>query len=57
MQTQTPAYRGEHVVEFLQMLLYKINSSLMVIWDGSPIHRANVIKGFLATGASSRLCA
>src|SRR5258708_469146 len=55
MQTQEYAYRAEHVVEFLRMLLRKISGTLLVIWDGSPIHRANVIKEFLAAGAAKRL--
>jgi hypothetical protein len=52
MQTQTFAYRAAHVVEFLRMLLRKIKGSLLVTWDGSPIHLANVIKAFLAAGAA-----
>ena len=55
MQTQEYAYRAEHVVEFLRMLLRKITGKLLVIWDGSPIHRAKVIKEFLAAGAAKRL--
>lgn len=55
MQTQELAYRAEHVVEFLRMLLRKIKGPLLVIWDGSPIHRAKVIKEFLAAGAAKRL--
>jgi transposase len=55
MQTQEQAYRAEHVVEFLRMLLCKIPGKLLVIWDGSPIHRAKVIKAFLAAGAAKRL--
>jgi DDE superfamily endonuclease len=51
MQMQKHAYRAEHVLEFLLMLLRKISGKLLVIWDGSPIHRANVIKEFLAAGA------
>jgi transposase len=55
MQMQEHASRAEHVVEFLRMLLRKISGKLLVIWDGSPIHRANVIKDFLADGAAKRL--
>ncbi len=28
---------------------------LLVVWDGSPIHRAGAVKDFLASGASPRL--
>lgn len=55
MQTQERAYRAEHVVEFLRLLLRKITGKLLVIWDGAPIHRAKVIKAFLAQGAAKRL--
>ncbi|WP_075164521.1 IS630 family transposase [Ktedonobacter racemifer] len=55
MQMQTCAYRAEHVVEFLRMLLRKLSGKLLVIWDGSPIHRAKAIKEFLAAGAARRL--
>jgi len=55
MQMQERAYRAEHVVEFLRLLLRKINGKVLVIGDGSPIHRAKVIKEFLAAGAAKRL--
>ena len=55
MQMQEQAYRAEHVIEFLRLLLRKITGKLLVIWDGSPIHRAKAIKAFLAAGAAKRL--
>ena len=55
MQMQEHSYRGEHVVEFLRMRLRKIPGKLLVIWDGSPIHRGQVVKGFLSHGAAKRL--
>lgn len=55
MQVQEHAYRAEQVVEFLRMLWRKISGKLLVIWDGSPIHRANAVKEFLAAGAAKRL--
>lgn len=55
MQMQERAYRAEDVVAFLRLLLRKISGKLLVIWDGSPIHRAKVIKTFLASGAAKRL--
>ena len=39
MQMQERAYRAEDVVAFLRLLLRKIPGKLLVIWDGSPIHR------------------
>lgn len=55
MQTQERAYRAEHVVEFLRLLLRKVTGRILVIWYGSPIHRAKVIKEFLTAGAAKRL--
>jgi transposase len=55
MQMQEDAYRAEQVVVFLRLLLRKIPGKLLVIWDGSPIHRAKAIKAFLAAGAAKRL--
>lgn len=55
MQRQDHAYTAEDVVRFLRLLLRRIEGSLLVIWDGAPIHRANVIKDFLKRGAAKRL--
>lgn len=55
MQMQESAYRAEDVIRFLRLLLRKISGPLLVIWDGSPIHRAKEIKAFLAAGAARRL--
>ena len=42
-------------MRFLQHLLRHISGRLLVIWDGSPIHRAQGVKDFLAHGAAKRL--
>ena len=55
MQMQERAYCAEDVVAFLRLLLRKIPGKLLVIWDGASIHRAKVIKEFLAAGAARRL--
>jgi transposase len=55
MQTQNQAYRAPDVVRFLRLLLRKIRGKLLVIWDGSPIHRAQPVKDFLRHGAAKRL--
>ncbi len=55
MQTQDHAYRSPDVVQFLRLLLRKIRGKLLVIWDGSPIHRGQPIKEFLRRGATKRL--
>src|SRR5436190_19260162 len=55
MQMQDHAYDAQDVVRFLRLLLRRIAGKLLVIWDGSPIHRAKVIKDFLKRGAAKRL--
>jgi transposase len=42
-------------VRFLKHLMRQIEGKLLVVWDGSPIHRGGAVKEFLASGASSRL--
>ncbi len=49
------AFRGPDVVRFLKHLLSHLPGKLPVVWDGSPIHRARVVKDFLAAGAAARL--
>jgi transposase len=55
MQTQDRAYHSDDVVRFLRLLLRKLRGPLLVIWDGSPIHRGQPIKDFLQAGAAKRL--
>jgi transposase len=55
MQRQESASRAQDVVRFFRLLWRKISGQLLVIWDGSPIHRAKEIKAFLAAGAATRL--
>jgi transposase len=55
MQTQKQASHSEDVVRFLRLLLRKIRGKLLVIWDGSPIHRGQPVKDFLRNGAARRL--
>ncbi|HEX5158758.1 MAG TPA: transposase [Ktedonobacterales bacterium] len=55
MQTQEDSYRSPDVVRFLRVLLRKIAGKLLVIWDGSPIHRGHPIKEFLRRGAARRV--
>jgi transposase len=47
--------RGPDVVRFLQHLLRHISGKLLIIWDGAPIHRAQVVKDFLAQGGAARI--
>src|ERR1043166_7391256 len=39
---------GMHSVEFLKHLLHVAGPRLLVIWDGSPIHRRAAVKEFVA---------
>ena len=52
---QEEALHGEDVVRFLRHLLRHLPGMLLVIWDGSPIHRNQAVKQFLADGAARRL--
>jgi transposase len=55
VQVREHALRGPDVVRFLQHLLRHIPGKLLVVWDGSPIHRARVVTAFLAQGVARRL--
>jgi transposase len=55
MLEQERAFKGEDVVRFLKHLMRRIPGKLLVIWDGSPIHRGQAVKDFLAGGAASRV--
>jgi transposase len=55
MQMQERAYQAEDVVRFLRLLLHKVSGNLLVIWDGSSIHRAEMIKVFLASREGKRV--
>lgn len=52
---QDHAINSNDVIAFLEHLLREVPGRLVIIWDGSPIHRSHVIKEFLANGASQRL--
>jgi hypothetical protein len=52
MIEQERAFKGEDAVRFLKHLMRQIPGKLLVIWDGSPIHRGGAVKDFLASGAS-----
>jgi transposase len=55
MTEQERAFKGEDVVRFLKHLLRQILGKLLLIWDGSAIHRGGAVKDFLASEASWRL--
>ena len=53
MTFQERAFKGEDAVRFLKHLMHQIPGKLLVVWDGSPIHRGGAVKDFLASGAAS----
>jgi transposase len=53
--TQDYAMNSADVVAFLEHLLREVPGRMVLIWDGSPIHRSRVIQQFLARGAAQRL--
>lgn len=55
MQIQERSYKAQDVVQFLQMVLRKISGKLLIIWDGSPIHRAEAVKQFLSSPMGKRV--
>lgn len=55
MQVRPHSYDAAGVVGFLRVLLRKVSGQIVVIWDGSPIHRGQEVKAFLARGAARRL--
>jgi transposase len=55
MMEQQRAFKGEDVVRFLKHLMRQIEGKLLIIWDGSPIHRGGAVQDFLSSGASRRL--
>ena len=52
---QDRAINSPDVVAFLEPILREVPGRLVIIWDGSPIHRSRIIKEFLANGAAQRL--
>jgi transposase len=52
---QERSFKAEDAVRFLKHLMRQIEGKLLVVWDGSPIHRGRAVKDFLASGASLRL--
>ena len=55
LQVRAASYNTAAVVGFLRVLLRKLSGKIVIIWDGSPIHRGQEIKAFLKRGAAKRL--
>jgi transposase len=55
LQVREGSYDSAAVVGFLRVLLRKVRGPILLIWDGSPIHRGQAVKDFLRRGAAKRL--
>jgi transposase len=53
--SQESALHSADVVAFLEHLRREVPGRMVIIWDGSPIHRSHVIQEFLANGAAQRM--
>jgi transposase len=53
--SQDHPINSDDVVGFLEHLLREVPGRMVLIWDGAPIHRSQVIRDFLANGAAQRL--
>lgn len=55
LQVREGNYDSEAVVGFLRVLLCTVRGPIILIWDGSPIHRGQAVKDLLRRGAAKRL--
>ena len=55
MIEQEHSFKGEDAVRLLKHLMRHIPGKLLLVWDGSPIHRGRAVKDFLSSGAASRV--
>jgi DDE superfamily endonuclease len=42
------SFKAEDAVRFLKHLMRQMPAKLLVVWEGSPIHRGGAVKDFLA---------
>ena len=52
---QERSVKGQDLVFFLRHLLHHLPGKLLLIWDGLPAHRSQVVKAFLRAEAADRL--
>ena len=55
LQVRRHNYTSQAVIGFLRVLLRKIRGEVLIIWDGSSIHRSKAITSFLTAGAGRRI--
>jgi transposase len=53
--SQAHPLNADDGVAFLNHLLREVPGRVVIIWDGAPIHRSQVIRDFLAKSAAQRL--
>jgi transposase len=53
--TRYDALNGSDSIHFLKHLRSQTDRKLLVIWDGSPIHRSKEVRTFLADGAAKQI--
>jgi transposase len=53
--SQESALNSADVVAFLEHLLREVPGRMVIIWDGAPIHRSQVIQEFLVNGTAQRI--
>jgi transposase len=54
-RSQDHALNSEDVVACLEHLLREVPGRIVIIWDGAPMHRSQVMKEFLAHSAAQRV--
>jgi len=55
LQVRAHSFDSYAMVGFLRVRLRKLHGKILLIWDGSPIHRGQPVKDFLRRGAAKRL--
>ena len=53
--SQDHPLNSDGIVGFLEHLLREVPGRRVLVWDGTPIHRSQVIRDFLANGAAQRV--
>jgi len=53
--TRYDSLNGSDSIHFLKHLHSRTDHKLLVIWDGSPIHRSVAVRTFLANGAAKQI--
>jgi transposase len=53
--TRFDSLNGSDSIHFLKHFRSQIDRKLLVIWDGSPIHRSMEVRTFLANGAAKQI--